>query len=169
MCSASPADARGARESSTSDGVPRSVSQETAGSSWRSGRSGRHRGHGRRRRHRRKPKRSRASAQVHEKSWCGIPRTSREWLQSPGDARDYSEKVVDGSRERKMGPALKSLSIRFPNLRSHSPGAHVLVNPSFGQYSKHLISASGKCHTSTVTFDSSPMHYDSAPISAPLR
>jgi hypothetical protein len=33
----------------------------------------------------------------------------------------YSEEVEEGSRERKLGPALRILLIRFPNLRSHCP------------------------------------------------
>ena len=40
----------------------------------------------------------------------------------PGDVRSYSEGARErGSRERRWGPALKILLIRFPNLHSHCP------------------------------------------------
>jgi hypothetical protein len=33
----------------------------------------------------------------------------------------YSEEIEEGSRERKLGPALRIVLIRFPNPRSHCP------------------------------------------------
>jgi hypothetical protein len=51
----------------------------------------------------------------------------------------YSEEVEEGRRERKLGPALRILLIRFPNLRSLMSRTHNGQNSQIRPYSKYLI------------------------------
>ena len=51
----------------------------------------------------------------------------------------YSEEVEEGSRERKLGPALRILLIRFPNLRSQVSRMHNAQESRIRPYSKYLI------------------------------
>src|SRR5277367_4529249 len=80
-------------------------------------------------------------------------RKAHEWWGDHSVWSDYSEEVEEGSRERKPGPALKILLIRFPNLRSHCPGTYNPRNLRIRPYSKYLKFAPGKSCISRQRFE----------------
>ena len=71
---------------------------------------------------------------------------AHEWRGNHSVLSDYSEEGKGGSGERRWGPALKILLIRFPNLRSRSPVAHNRGNLRARPYIEYLNFDLGNPH-----------------------
>src|SRR5580693_2444521 len=66
-----------------------------------------------------------------------------EWWGNHSVWITYSEKTGERGRERRWGPALRILLIRFPNPRSHCPAHMVAKSSGFGHTVNTLISGWG--------------------------
>jgi len=78
---------------------------------------------------------------------------THEWRGNHSVWSHYSEEVEEGSRERKLGPALRILLIRIPSLRSLMSRTHNAQNLRIRPYSKYLKFGLGEPRIPAVRFD----------------